>query len=103
MFLRIPLSMIRKCEIVLVPDQVDEDMNVMQADYETVKNTPLPLLDWSEPEITNLDMLCIPILTFTRGWVERHVNKLKGRLIPLTYNLMGDNRPPTIRKKKQVA
>lgn len=104
MFSRLPLKLIRECKVVKVPNQVDEDVNVTQPDYESVRGTPVPPPDWTESEITDLDMLSIPVLTFTRSQVDRHVHRLKSKSIPLTYNLMGDQRPPTsTRKRKQVA
>lgn len=94
--------MIRECEVIPVPDQVSEDMNVLHPDYEAVRDAPLPLPDWSEPEIADLDTLSIPVLTFTRAWVDMHVSRLEGKSISLTYNLMGDYRTPTTNRKKQI-
>lgn len=46
-FTRLPLKMIRECEILPVLDQVEEDVNVMQPDYELVRNKLVPLPNWS--------------------------------------------------------
>lgn len=86
MFSRLPLSMIREYEIIPVLDQVDEDMNVLHPDYEAVRDTPLPPPDWSELEIADLDTLCIPVMIFTRAWVDKNVSRLKSSPISLTYN-----------------
>lgn len=99
-----PLKLIIECEVVQVPDQVDEDSRLTHPDYESIKNTPIPPPDWAEPEITDLDTLSMPVLTFTRSWVDGHVHRLKRRSIALSYNLMGDRRPPvSAKKRKQIA
>lgn len=104
MFSKLPLKLIRECEVVQVPDQVDEDASITHSDYESIKDTIVPLPDWAKPKITDLDTLSMPVLTFMRSWVEGYVHRLKRRSIALSYNLMGDQRPPmSAKKRKQIA
>lgn len=100
MFSRLPLKLIRECEVIQVPNQVEEDARITYPDYESIKNTPIPPVDWVEPEITDLDTLSIPVLTFTRAWVEDRIHRLR-RSVALTYDLMGDKRPPVLAKRKR--
>lgn len=89
MFSKIPLDTIRIGEIMQVLDQVKEDSNLMQPKFEKVKDQPIQLPDWSEPEIDDLDILARPVLKFTRHWVDRHIKMLKEGNVHLSYQLMG--------------
>lgn len=81
---RLPLDTIRLSEIYQVPDQVKEDSNLVQAEFEKVKDQPIQLPDWSEPEIDDLNVLARPMLKFTRHWIDQQIRKLVEGNVHLT-------------------
>lgn len=90
MFFGLPLNLIRLCEVIQVPDQVQEDENMVQPKYEKERDRPIRALAWSEPKVDDLNILSRLVLKFTRHWVEQCIAKLKANNTCLTYQLMGD-------------
>lgn len=60
-----------------------------QPEFEKVKDQPIQLPDWSEPEMEDLNILARPMLKFTKHWIDRQIRKLVEENVHLTYQLMG--------------
>lgn len=78
--------------VAKVPNQIqDDDTNLPQHhDFEPYRNKPLPSINWSEEEITDLDQVTKPIKKYSRLWVKHKVLELEADDTKFTYNLMGD-------------
>lgn len=61
-----------------VLDQVAEDENrVMDPRYNTIANLPLPLIDWDEQEVEDLNILTKSIEAKTKEWIDGKISQLK--------------------------
>ena len=65
---RLPVNIIRTCNIFKVPDQMEEDPNVMRKGFNP-EMTAQPY-DWKKKEITDLEALSKPVLDFTKWWMS---------------------------------
>ena len=83
---RLPLNIIRTCNIFKVPDQMEEDPNVMRKGF----NPEMigQLYDWKKKEIIDLEALSKPFLDFTKWWIERKLEKLVAPASGFTYRLL---------------
>ena len=84
---RLPLKIIRTCNIFKVPDQMEEDPNVMRKGFNL--ETIAELYDWKKKEITYLEALPKPILDFKKWWIERKLEKLVAPANGFTYRPLG--------------
>lgn len=72
-------------------DQIVEDKNtVIDLRFDPIANLPLPLIDWDEEEVNNLDILTKPIEDRTKQWIDEQVAQLKLQGETLTYGELED-------------
>lgn len=65
---------VRRVKLFPIPDQVEEDEStIMDPRYAVVTNFPLPMIDWDEQEVDDLDIVTKPIVAHTKEWVDRQV------------------------------
>lgn len=75
-----------KVNLFLVPDQVEKDESMaIDPQYNVVVNFPLPLIDWDEQEVNDLDILTKPVEACTKEWIDGKVARLKQKGVILTY------------------
>ena len=84
---RLPLNIIRTCNIFKVPDQMEEDPNVMRKGFNP-EMTAQPY-DWKKKEITEFKSSFKASFRFTKWWIECKLEKLVAPANGFTYRLLG--------------
>lgn len=89
--MRMAAQFVRLINLFPVLDQiVEEDDNIVNDRYYSKAEFPLPLIDWSEEEVTNLDILKRTIENRTKQWVDAQIAQLKVQGVELTYGELKD-------------
>lgn len=63
----------------------EDESTVMDPRYNVVANLPLPLIDWDEQEVDDLEILTKPLKAQTKEWIDGRVSQLKQQGVTLTY------------------
>lgn len=89
--MRMTTKFIKSIDFFLVPNQVVEDDSVLDERYNVVAKVTFPVIDWKEPEVTDLDTITHPIEKQTKRWLDNQVAQLQQQVIELTYGELEDD------------
>lgn len=85
---RMSVDFMRKCNFLSIPDQLKDDGNHIHPQYAKEKDKPVPSLDWSQPEMVDLNVLMREVNDCSRESVDKKINKLRRQNTTLTYENM---------------
>lgn len=82
---------VKSIKLFLVPGQiVEEEDTLLDVRFNVVANFSLPLIDWNEEEVNDLEIVTKPIENRTRQWVDAQISQLKIQGALLTYGELKD-------------
>lgn len=77
-YMQMTTYFIKKVNLFPITDQVEEDESTAMDPWcNVVANLLLPLIDWDEQEVDDLDILIKPIKARTKEWVDGKISQLK--------------------------
>ena len=71
-----------------IPDQLEDDRNVLREDYETVVGTELNPVDWDDHQDPSLEAVTRTVDLHTESWYNAKLRKLQRQKVLLTYEMM---------------
>ena len=66
-----------------IPDQLEDDGNVLREDYNTVEGTKLNPVDWDDHQDPTLEAVTRAIDLHNKSWYNERLRKLKVEGFPL--------------------
>jgi len=83
---RLSLDFIKKFHIMAVPDQLQDDENIMvRGPWETQYHLPIPLPNWVNAKESSLDVIMKEPIKLSKAWVRAQLGVLRGQGVQLTY------------------
>lgn len=74
-----------------VLDQVEDEKYVIRHhDYMEFANKSLPLIDWAEEELVELNEVTSPMIKYSKQWANHKILQLEDDGLKLSYYLMGN-------------
>lgn len=77
-----------------IPDQLEDDRNVLRKDYDTVVGTDLNPVDWNDHQDPSLEAVTRTVDLHTESWYNIKLRKLQSQKVPLTYEMMKPKEGP---------
>lgn len=65
-----------------------DDSDHTHPHYENEMKKSILLPSWSEPEVTDLNVLMRDVMDFSREWIDKQMNKLIGMGVVFTFEKM---------------
>lgn len=68
-----------------IPDQLEDDENVLREDYDTLDGTELSLVDWDDHQDPSLEAVTRTVHLHTESWYNEKLRQLQSWKVRLTY------------------
>ena len=68
-----------------IPDQLEDDGDVLREDYNTVERTELNPVDWDDHQDPSLEAVTRIVDLHTKSWYNGKLRKLQSQRVHLTY------------------
>lgn len=85
--------MIKSIKLFLVPDQIIEDDNLLDERYNSLVDMHLLVIDLTEDEVIDLEILTYPKEKRTRQWVDEKFYHLQELDVELTHGELEEDVP----------
>ena len=95
-FSRLLVGMVRaiKWRGLDIPNQLEDDENVLRADYDTMDGTELNPVDWDDHQDPFLEAVTRTVDLHTESWYNGKLRKLQSQRVHLTYEKMKPKEGP---------
>lgn len=74
--MRMMIKFVKSIDLFMIPDQVVDDERTLDEGYNALTKVPLPVIDWTEQEVIDLDTVTRPIEHVTKKWLDNQVAQL---------------------------
>ena len=71
-----------------IPDQLEDDEEVLREDYDIVEGTELSPVDWDDHQDPSLEAITRTVEFHTEQWYNKKLRQLQSQRVVLTYEKM---------------